>query len=1528
MKSYRMPTYCSPMVLFTLVLLLIASFPVREAQAAPQYSIDCDGCHRMPPLDSADGSREPEDGGVKGNHDTHSDATSASCVKCHGPGVISSTNHMDKLIQVQGDINFLPAGGRYARIGGVFMNQTSMPPLGNCSNVNCHFEAPTPIWGSAKYQRPELDASVCGACHGDGANAAPADGNHPNSQMEKGLKHAAYYGTGAASCVKCHPDHAVLAAPFAHATSARPGGRALQLSFDLLPNTGGSYSKPENLAYPNYLPSQTPAGDRNGSCSAMYCHSNGAGSGPLTPAVWGGTLDCAGCHGFDANAGANSMATDQHGAHVKNAARVGWDIGCQECHSATTTTGSSVTSVANHVDRSVNVKFDNAVNKESDATTYNGSPTVAAAGAVKAALTAPGSCANLYCHSVGNLDAGTLVEVAGAGFRAIAWNGGAIGCDSCHGNQAGASHPVYASGPAASSTANSHVEHVEAKGYGCDYCHLGTTLDAALPPATVKAGGVHLNRAEDVNFLNFGALSGSYDGATGVKSCSATYCHSSGEATPAAPLAPAVWGGSLDCRGCHGGDAGHAGPMASGRHAGHMNAAAKLGLDNNFACAECHAQTVAGFENNTTLGNSLRHVDTFRDYSGVRAGQIGAFYAEQTCGNLYCHSSGEAAPTFRNMTGSKSWGASGSIGCNGCHGYGEGAFTPVAGEPNYVSGPSTGNSHEKHTIGANMTDSIGCAVCHRTTVDRSVAGRMKDYSSAHLNGLRDVAFAPMANITGAYLPASKSCSNTYCHGQRETVAWGTPGPLLCNDCHKADATLAGAHASHWEAGSVTTSYTAAAGNLTGSAERYSFECSSCHLGAHSAGPTTGGNAAEVFFGYSSTGLRGSYSYGAVTDTDGPLQWSNGTCSATYCHSQGDSAKSEGKGSAGMNWGSPAKTLRCDGCHGGDASKPATVISTGLHRSHIDPSQNASLGAGNGLRCVDCHAKTTGFANNTTLSDKRLHVNKFRDYSGVMAGGSASYSQAGKTCAAIYCHSNGKSGTPANQFRDPAPWDQSTSYGCNGCHGQAEGVQLDPAFPSNAQLGAPNYLNAGAVGGSSSNSHKLHVQAMGIDSANLCYSCHAGTMDKFLAKFRPYSTQHLNGVAEVRFGTQSAPGFTLISSVSRASWDAQSRTCSTVACHSNGKGGYQDAKWGESSNCALCHALNKLSRGHAFHVYTSSVNNPTFYDNYTANRSNSAAAPRRYNYGCANCHPVVNPNHMKGEVLIDLYPGNQNVVGFLRSRNGSLIVNSTGGVPAGTAGSGTTLEGNKLYCDNVYCHSNGYSTDLRYVKTPDWFAGNFSDTGDRCANCHGNSPNSDPADMPGSPSHFNQDWLGTATEGGHFMGIHAKTITNKGTAESQETFIGLLSPGATEPASHGVASSSTTVSCNTCHWDTIQTSANFGSIQCSGCHTTPDTRAYAAIWDKGTHINGQVKVAFQPGQVKSKAQLRDVSFATVSSSTLWHRNGVYKSATGFDSSKLSLSAAGSWSGANCSNVVCHFNNQVPWTVPTGTSIACDSCHSSM
>ena len=78
-----------------------------------------------------------------------------------------------------------------------------------------------------------------------------------------------------------------------------------------------------------------------------------------------------------------------------------------------------------------------------------------------------------------------------------------------------------------------------------------------------------------------------------------------------------------------------------------------------------------------------------------------------------------------------------------------------------------------------MVDSRGCADCHRTTVDAGVAGKLRNYSSAHLNRVRDVTFAVIANYSGHYNPAaSRAPTPTAMPAQRQC---GAGRGLVCQE---------------------------------------------------------------------------------------------------------------------------------------------------------------------------------------------------------------------------------------------------------------------------------------------------------------------------------------------------------------------------------------------------------------------------------------------------------------------------------------------------------------------------------------------------------------------------------------------------------------------------------------------------------------------------------------------------------------------------------------------------------------------------
>jgi predicted CxxxxCH...CXXCH cytochrome family protein len=897
----------------------------------------------------------------------------------------------------------------------------------------------------------------CSICHG----AAPADGNHPVA----GQKHGAYFGTGTGSCLKCHPDHPSEAKPFAHATSA--GNRALGVQFTTFPNQGGSYSR--DLTYPNYLPSK--AGLRNGICLGLYCHSpgnkNSGFDAPNQAAIWGNFLSCTGCHKANYASG-DAMASGSHGKHVNGLLSA---YACSKCHSATATANDSMTiaDVTKHVNGQVNVSFGSSTTEVNSS--YNGTLS-------KTPGSAYGACSNVYCHSNAQNNGGV-----GITYSTPVWGNSTTGkCGSCHADGTG-----HNDGSAEMST-GSHKKHlsytllVSSSSVRCAICHNvgGATFTpwaGCSQMSCHSTGGAIKHADQEVNVSVVGYFGGTYDGTPapgdGYGACANVYCHSNGQATPS--YAPSVtWGaGTLSCNACHGSATSKGGsdtttPL-SGKHASHVNNPTVLGAGKSLHCIECHSITVSS---DTTIASTSVHINKMINYTGLHAGGPRRYNsATKVCSNLYCHSSGQAKPVFRNMTGTKSWASTATLSCNGCHGYGPGAFAPVAGEPNYISGSigsGTENSHQKHTVGANMQDSRGCAKCHRLTADKAAAGKLRDYSSAHLNSSRDVSFAVLGNFSGHYSSATKTCSNTYCHSG-STIQWGTRGPLACNSCHKADATLAGAHNKHWQSvGSYPTSYTGKPGN-SGDAGNYRFECASCHGGSHANGPaaTENGAAAEVFFSYSGAVRLGSYSYGATRVLDGTLSWSNGSCSATYCHSNGNGGDPNIDAS-GFNWAS-GNVLGCFGCHG-----TADTLSTNAHARHV-----GGPATGKGISCPTCHAATA--ASNGSIADKTKHVNgeKDVDFSGVAQG---TRIDASTICSTSYCHSNGKG------IYSAPDWNSSATGACGTCHATAPG------------LGSP-LIATGAHFSHFSTSVAAYGPMLSQQNATGCQTCHNFSND--------LGTNHIN-----------------------------------------------------------------------------------------------------------------------------------------------------------------------------------------------------------------------------------------------------------------------------------------------------------------------------------------------------------------------------------------------------------------------------------
>ena len=549
------------------VLMLIPAGSVEGA-------LDCNGCHGSlspadyRPVDAA--YRNISSGALRGNHRTHLDASAgpASCAQCHPGSASYTSSHRNGSIRISSTIN-------NSSLSTAFRNHTSSPqsaiPVpGSCTNINCHFEAETPAWGSTPLAAP----AGCSSCHG----APPADGNHP-SASGPGKKHGDSLGIGTGSCASCHVDHAAEANPFAHATSA--GKRPLALPFTKAPNNGGTYSG--NVSYPAFMPSQSPP--RNGTCTNLYCHDNPSGGVPLTEARWGdsGTMKCYSCHRGSSSDTTQANCTEvggtwdaekllcspfldmsSSGHHRLVGAQWIRKYPCYYCHADTTDTTGGISDPSKHVNGAKDVKMAakwNIVGRPE--ATYDTTTKV---------------CDNVYCHSDGTTDPEDV--------RPCAWDEPKAECNSCHGHPTGScsnvgchdgridedgklwplktgwpvgnewmgSMPMFPSEGAGTARANSHGRHAQTN-FTCDQCHAGTVVNGSCTSCHadgIPEGGMgevahinaayHVNKSKDVVFKD----GGSYNVVSKV--CSNTACHTSG--------ADPVWGASVNssvtCLSCHG----------------------------------------------------------------------------------------------------------------------------------------------------------------------------------------------------------------------------------------------------------------------------------------------------------------------------------------------------------------------------------------------------------------------------------------------------------------------------------------------------------------------------------------------------------------------------------------------------------------------------------------------------------------------------------------------------------------------------------------------------------------------------------------------------------------------------------------------------------------------------------------------------------------------------------------------------------------------------------------------------------------
>lgn len=526
---------------------------------------------------------------------------------------------------------------------------------------------------------------------------------------------------------------------------------------------------------------------------------------------------------------------------------------------------------------------------------------------------------------------------------------------------------------------------------------------------------------------------------------------------------------------------------------------------------------------------------------------------------------------------------------------------------------------------------------------------------------------------------------------------------------------------------------------------------------------------------------------------------------------------------------------------------------GDHETHLGTAPTAN-------DCVKCHNNQNYTSSHAALGNFKIQINPALNnfstsFGRARYGKPTFFNQTSipqtSSCSNVNCHFVSK---PTDQW-GTRPYATADATTCSKCH---------DAIPA-------------------SNAHTKHITYLG-GTTSACSRCH----NNYPAAPKPFQHATSAGrrpisVSFSNFSGSYSGGNTLF-------FPGQTGrvvgSCSNVYCHSNGRKVYTSPQWSSTNTagCTFCHP--NLSATHLKHVATIAT---ATYGN-TANNTTDAA----YDFGCGNCHPINPANHINGYIELTL---NNTHGGPLKSKNKVAVDN------AGY----TQNVGVSVTCSAAYCHSTGFATNLTFVTSPDWY-GTF--TGDRCSMCHGNSPNSDSVNKPGSPAH-----------NAHAVGIHYDDIYNGVSGK-----YGYYS-SATKPSAHGDPIQATIISCDICHNNTVATdpagkNANDKNSICVTCHSS---KSRVPTIKRAAHVNGSVDVVFAPVNVRSKAQIRDASFSSYTA--VWSRTTYKVDSGSYDTAKKSLNqatfSAGTTAGqGTCATVSCHNGYTVRWN----DTVTCDSCHS--
>ncbi len=1102
----------------------------------------CDSCHGNPPVSSSFGGPDGLVAVTKGNtgsatpgaHEKHAVTLAYPCDTCHTGGMKGDSNS-DDLIQ----IGFSYLGGMYQSgtyTGRALSNGygyaagnegTTITNTGGliCTNIYCHSNAQgeggnilttsyaSPAWGDP--------ATVqCGFCH-------KADGVLGNKSLMDSGSHTKHVKKDSYNmpCSQCHSG--------AGEGSAVHVNNVINIAIDSI--FAGSYS----------LGNHSPGQGQYGTCSTVYCHSNGMGT--YTMPTWGnaGTGACGTCHGVNAAAPPSS---ERHVKHVGSAA--GYQYACSTCHNDVVNTSPNLAAdpvpfkdIKLHVNKLKDIAWD-ATNADGTAYTSAG-------------------CSNIYCHSRGRTNSNPYNTADNAPNITPSWTGALDAtCTGCHNGDRSAINKM---------NTGSHSKHVVENDYDCAKCHNETVSNSR----TIGNHANHVNKLVNVKFDAAANPSGlaSYNESpspaakipgTSFGACKNLYCHSNvqgeGGIATATVYATPVWGdpATVQCGSCHKADGvqGDLTLMDSGSHRAHVKKDSY-----NMPCSRCHAGAGDG---SAAHADSIINVSVDPTFGGSYSlgnhapghGQYGS------CSTVYCHSNGAGTYT----TPAPVWGNAGSVVCGTCHGVNAAA-------------PPSSAAHAKH-VGTSAGYRYACSKCHSTaaqpTPDSTTVPVFKDLS-LHVNKVRDVSWDATNADGSAY--TGPACANIYCHSKGKAnsapynIAGNTPN-ITPSWTGALDAACAGCHNGDSSAPNKMDT-----GTHTKHVVNYDYDCAKCHNETVSNSRTIKNTAlhankqVNIKFDEASNPQNAATYNGTLSPMAKQPGQPSGSCANLYCHSivqttTGGPLTPDTSDYKTPAWGGDPTT--CASCHGNPSA-------SGAHLKH------AGSGTGQyGFTCGQCHS---GYVppGVTTHADGAINTAINAAWGGSY-NGDATPGSGFSDCTNTYCHSNAAGGTKntggisksslLNQLNDPRPvasntssaWSTSGPLGCPSCHGAGT---VD---------GRPSY----GQDDPKSNSHSFPVPHYQFK----CNLCHYVTTHDSVTIFDP--SKHGNGIYDVvpdPTNTNGGPvSFTY-------TYDAGGGKCANVSCH-----GGDWAYWGSQQRGAtyVSASINITSGSGCYEVIANAVSGVGVY----------------------------------------------------------------------------------------------------------------------------------------------------------------------------------------------------------------------------------------------------------------------------------------------------------------------------------------------